>query len=146
MTSYWLIKALLIVALIVLAYFIVRPPRSANRLAIRRLGTLLILLFAVFAVLFPGLLNRLAQAIGVDRGINLLVYALVIAVFIQMTSAYRRDLESARRLTALARAVALDNVQYPDEQGERTDTTDPNESEENSGNGPSVSSHSPNKG
>lgn len=113
MPSYWLIKAILILGFIALAFIIVRPVRTENRLALRRLGTLILIIFACFSVIFPGLLNRLAAFIGVDRGINLLVYALVLTVFSQMATAYRRDLENNRKLTALARAIALKDVQYP---------------------------------
>lgn len=113
--GYYVIKALLVIALLVLARLILAPAHSAKRLAIRRLGTLLIILFACFAVLFPATLNSLAHLIGVERGINLLVYASVIAIFMQMTSSYRRDAEAERRITQLSRALALANPLMPDD-------------------------------
>lgn len=113
MPTYWFIKALLLIALIFLAMLVVRPVRSANHLAIRRLGMLAIILFAAFAVLFPSLLNDVAALVGVERGINLLVYSLVLALFMQMASAYRRDADAEQRITQLARAIAMNDPQLP---------------------------------
>ena len=113
MPTYWLIKAILLVALLLLAALIIRPVRSARHLAMRRLGMLTIIVFAAFAVLFPGTLNQIAFMLGIERGINLLLYALVLAFFMQMASAYRRDSEAETRITQLARALALSNVRVP---------------------------------
>ena len=115
MTNYWLIKALLLVALLLIAWLVLRPVRSSRHLAVRRLGMLLVVVFAVFAVLFPGLLNELAHALGIERGVNLLLYVLVVAFFVQVATTYRRDSEIDKRLTRLARAVALANVCLPAE-------------------------------
>ena len=60
LTNYWLIKLLLLAGLLLLAWFVMRPIRNPNQLALKRLGMLLMIVFAAFAVLFPGLLNRLA--------------------------------------------------------------------------------------
>lgn len=124
MTNYWLIKALLLVALLVVTWLVMRPVRSPRHLAVRRLGTLLVVLFAMFAVLFPRLLNDVARALGVERGINLLVYVLVLAFFVQIATAYRRDSDTERRLTALARAIALADVEQPASPGPGTDVRD----------------------
>ena len=107
MTSYWLAKALRLIGLIVIARIVIRKPRSASHLAMRRLAMLVLIVFACFAVLFPTVLNSLARMIGIERGINLLVYGLVLALFAQMANSYRRDAEAEARLTLLARAVAL---------------------------------------
>lgn len=113
MPTYWLIKALLILALIGLSLLVIRPARSANHLAIRRLGMMTIITFAFFAILFPHLLNDLAHLLGVERGINLLVYALVVAFFTQMATTYRRDADAEQRITQLARAIAIANAENP---------------------------------
>ncbi len=115
MAEYWLIKTILLIALAAVGWLTIRPARSANHLAIRRLGMMVIILFAFFAVLFPSLLNELATRVGVERGINLLVYVLVLAFFVQMATSYRRDSEADKRLTLLARAVALSTVTPPDQ-------------------------------
>lgn len=114
MDSYWLIKIVLLAGLLVVAGFLMRPVRSQGHLALRRLGMMLMIVFAMFAVLFPGLLNRVAWQLGVDRGINLLVYVLVLAFFAQVATAYRRDSANEGRLTGLARAIALETARLPD--------------------------------
>jgi hypothetical protein len=116
-TRYWLIKAILLVALLFIAWVIVRPVRSQGHLALRRVVMVGTIVFAMFAVMFPGLLNRVAWRLGVDRGINLLVYVLVLALFAQIATAYRRDSTAEKRLTGLARAVALDTVRDPGREG-----------------------------
>lgn len=113
MTHYWLIKSLLILALFAATYLLVRPTRSASSLALRRIGLFLILGGAVFAILFPGIFNRFAQTLGVMNGTNLLVYLLVVALFAQMATSYRRDSAMQARVTALAREVALQNSASP---------------------------------
>ncbi len=112
--SYWLIKTLLLIGLLVVAYFMLRPVRSAGHLAMRRLGVMLIVAVAVFAVVFPEIVNTVAQAIGVYSGVNLLVYILILAVFTQMATSYRRDVSNERKLTLLARAIALEGAPKPD--------------------------------
>ncbi|WP_115726935.1 DUF2304 domain-containing protein [Actinomyces culturomici] len=107
MTTYWLAKLLLLVGLGLVAFLILRRPRTASHLALRRLGMLVLILFACFAVLFPHILNDLAHLVGIERGINLLVYGVVLALFGAMAGSYRRDSDTEARLTQLARAVAL---------------------------------------
>lgn len=115
MTEYWLIKLLLLAGLGVLTWLVLRPVRSQSHLALRRLTILALLIFAIVAIVFPTVLNRLAVALGVERGVNLLVYALAIALFAHMTTVYRREAAQERRLTALARAIALTTVKAPEE-------------------------------
>ncbi len=107
MAHYWLIKSLLILALIAVTYLLVRPTRSAGSLAVRRIGMFIVLGGAVFAILFPSLFNDFARMVGVANGTNLLVYLLVIALFAQMATSYRRDAAIEARLTKLAREVAI---------------------------------------
>ncbi len=107
MASYWLIKAILIISLVVVSYFLVRPVKSDSSLARRRIVMLLILLAAIFAIIFPGLFNEFARSIGVMSGTNLLVYLMVIVILAQMASNYRKDAQSQQKLTVLARKIAL---------------------------------------
>lgn len=118
MTQYWLIKGILLIGFIGIAWFLMRPVHSPGHLALRRLSTMLVIAFAVFAVLFPGLLNKVAYQLGVERGINLLVYVIVLAFFAQMANTYRRDSSQERRMTGLARAIALDSVRSPIDEGD----------------------------
>ena len=123
MSSYWLIKTLLIVSMIAITYFLVRPTKTANSLAVRRIGMLLVIISAVCAILFPSVFNTFARYIGVASGINLLVYLLTITLFAQMASSYRRDRMLNEKLTTVAREVAL--ARGDDERPDAGPTSDP---------------------
>lgn len=108
-----IIKTILIAAFSIFAVILILPVRGARRLALRRL--LLVAAFAasVVAVAFPQLLTELAQLLGVGRGADLVLYALVV-VFIGNSiaqSAQNRQLQ--RELTSVARALALAQAPPP---------------------------------
>ncbi len=105
--DYWLIKAILIGSLLAVTYFVIRPIKTDSFLALRRIGMLLILSAAVFAVIFPEVFQRFARSMGVMSGTNLLVYLMVIVLLAQMASAYRRDAATREQLTVLSRKIAL---------------------------------------
>lgn len=113
MTSYWLIKLILLILLLGIGYWIMRPVHSQSHLAMRRLGMLALVVFSAFAVLSPNTLNRLAQSVGVSQGVNLLLYVLFVAFFAQVVTAYRREVAMEKKLTNLARAIAIQNVKEP---------------------------------
>ena len=79
MSSQFLIQTLLIIAVAALGWMRLRSPGGARHQAARRLTTLLFVLFAVVAITVPGLVTRVAHVLGVGRGTDLLLYALVIA-------------------------------------------------------------------
>lgn len=124
MTSYWLIKLLLVTALLVVAFFMLRPVKSASHLALRRIGVILIVILAGFSVIFADLINPIARAIGVDSGVNLLVYFLVLTVFTQMATSYRRDSANERKISALTRAIALEAAPKPPEMSSTASNVD----------------------
>lgn len=105
--SYWLIKTLLVLSLIVVTVVLLRPVKTDSSLALRRIGMLLVLLAAAFAIIFPEIFNKFARAIGVQTGLNLVVYLLVVAIFAQMATSYRREATTEVKLTQMAREMAL---------------------------------------
>lgn len=111
--EYWLIKLLLLGALVVVAYFMMRPAKTASHLALRRMGFMTIVVVAGLAVVFPSVVHRIAGMLGVASGVNLLIYMLILIAFMQMATSYRRDSATDRRLTLLARAQALDAAPKP---------------------------------
>lgn len=117
LTSYLVPRLILLAALAVATLLAIRPPKSFSSLALRRLITMLLIICASLAVIFPQSLNRVAHVLGIERGINLLVYGLVIALVIQMATAYRRDHAAQAKITRLARAVALAHVEHPPNTG-----------------------------
>ncbi|MDQ0645026.1 DUF2304 domain-containing protein [Microbacterium murale] len=101
------IQLLLIAAIIVLAVFTMRRTGADSHLAIRRLLMGLFVIGAVLSVLFPQWLSWLARIIGVGRGTDLLLYALVIVFLAFVYTQYRRNINLQRQLTLLARKIAL---------------------------------------
>jgi len=111
------IKILLIVGVLAVALFILWPGRGARRLALRRIGTLLLVLVAIAAIVFPQFLSIVAEWLGVGRGADLLLYATVI-VFVGwafFSRVERRRMET--QITLLARAQALAGADHPWERG-----------------------------
>ena len=109
------IKIILIVLFLAFGLVLLLPTRGARRLAIRRIVLLLTTLAGIVAIAFPELVNELANLLGVGRGTDLILYALVV-VFIGnsiSSSIGHRQLE--REVTLLARGLAIDAAPPPAE-------------------------------
>lgn len=114
MYSQLLIQVLLIASVLALGWMMVRSPGGARHQAARRLTTLLFVVFAVVAIAWPTLITSIAHFVGVGRGTDLLLYALVIAFLAQVLSSFRRNAARERQITELARRIALDEAPGPD--------------------------------
>lgn len=115
MSAYIAIRVLLLLALALTAWWLVRPVSSASSLALRRIGIGVLVAAAIVAILVPSLANTVARAIGVERGVNLIVYGLVIALIAQMVTGYRREARAEARMARLARSLALTHVLPPED-------------------------------
>ena len=73
MSAYLAIRVLLLLALALTAWWLMRPVSSASSLALRRIGIGVLVAAAIVAILVPSLANTVARAIGVERGVNLIV-------------------------------------------------------------------------
>lgn len=124
MSAYIAIRVLLLLALGLTAWWLVRPVSSASSLALRRIGIGVLVASAIVAILVPSLANTVARAIGVERGVNLIVYGLVIALIAQMVTGYRREARAEARMATLARSLALAHV-LPPEDTTSENTVDP---------------------
>lgn len=63
--------------------------------------------FAIASVLNPSIVQRLADAVGVGRGTDLLLYALIVAFTLANLGFYFRLRALERRLTVVVRNVAV---------------------------------------
>lgn len=115
MSAYIAIRVLLLLALALTAWWLVRPVSSASSLALRRIGIGILVAAAIVAILVPSLANTVARAIGVERGVNLIVYGLVIALIAQMVTGYRREARGEARMATLARSLALAHILPPED-------------------------------
>jgi hypothetical protein len=72
-----------------------------------RLLILLALLAAIVMILFPDLSSRLASLLGVGRGVDLIFYLFIGLAGFAFIVLHSRLQDADRRITELARAVAL---------------------------------------
>lgn len=101
------IQALLIAAVVLVGAFMMRRTGADSHLAIRRMFMLLFIVAAVASILFPEWLTWVASLIGVGRGTDLLLYALVVVFLGFLYAQHRRNLTDQRTMTLLARKLAL---------------------------------------
>jgi hypothetical protein len=107
-----LIQLVLIGFVILTAVRLLRH-RGARTQAVRRLGLMLFAALAVWSILFPSVWNRIAGMVGVGRGTDMVLYALVVAFLSFTLTTYLRFRDLETRYTKLARRLALDEVGPP---------------------------------
>jgi hypothetical protein len=112
-----LIQALLILAAVLLFILFLRRSQTARLQAFKRIGFLLFCAFGVLAVLKPDVMTWLANRVGVGRGTDLLLYMLTVIFGFFALNTYLRFKDTERRLTRLARAMAIRDAIAPVEQG-----------------------------
>ncbi|MGA8547779.1 MAG: DUF2304 domain-containing protein [Mycobacterium sp.] len=108
------IQGLLIASIIALLVYLLRSRRSAQSKAWVKVGYLVFVLAGVYAVLRPNDTTVVAHWVGVDRGTDLMLYALIIAFIFTTLSTYLRFKDLELRYARLARAVALEGAQTPE--------------------------------
>ncbi|MGH3595870.1 MAG: DUF2304 domain-containing protein [Mycobacterium sp.] len=108
------IQGLLIASIIALLVYLLRSRRSAQSRAWVKLGYVVFVLAGVYAVLRPDDTTVVAHWVGVDRGTDLMLYALIIAFVFTTLSAYMRFKDLELRYARLARAIALEGAQPPE--------------------------------
>ena len=108
------IQAILIVAMLGIAAYLLRSRPTARHLALRRLGVALALLVGIIVVLAPGWLTIAANAVGIGRGADLLRYAAIVLLLLYVVAEYKRSVEMNRNLSRLARALTLAEARLQD--------------------------------
>jgi hypothetical protein len=107
-----LIQLVLIGVVVLTAVRLLRA-RGARPEAMRRLGLMLFAAFAVWSILFPSVWNQIARIVGVGRGTDMVLYALVVAFLSFTLTTYLRFRDLETRYTTLARRLALDEAGPP---------------------------------
>ncbi len=107
-----LIQLVLIGFVILTAVRLLRH-RGARTQAVRRVGLMLFAALAVWSILFPSVWNRFAGMVGVGRGTDMVLYALVVAFLSFTLTTYLRFRDLETRYTKLARRLALDEAGPP---------------------------------
>lgn len=108
------IQVLLIVSIIALLVYLLRSRRSAQSKAWVKVGYVLFVFAGVYAVLRPNDTTVVAHWLGVARGTDLMLYALIIAFSFTTLSTYLRFKDLELRYARLARAIALEGARAPE--------------------------------
>lgn len=109
-----LIQVLLVGSSVALLLLFLRKRGSAKTAASTKLAFVLFILFGIYAALRPGDVQAVATVLGVGRGTDLLLYALVVVFTFATLNAYLRFKEIELRYARLARAIALRQAEPPD--------------------------------
>ena len=118
------IQVLLIASIVVLLVYLLRSRRSAQSRAWVKLGYVLFVVAAIYAIVRPNDTTVVANWLGVDRGTDLLEYALIVAFLFTTISAYMRFKDLELRYAQLARAVALEGARTPGGRSALTEVVD----------------------
>jgi small membrane protein len=102
-----IIKILLIAGAIAFGFLFVRRPGAGGHLALRRVLGLMVVVGGIFAVLFPEAVTAVANAVGVGRGTDLVLYVLVMVFLFTSVSLYQRISTLDEQITQLTRHLAL---------------------------------------
>ena len=111
-----MIKVLLLLAGAGLVLFFVANRRKARAKAGVKIGFVLFVVYMVYAVLRPDDLTVVANYLGVQRGTDLVLYALVMGFAFVTVSTWVRFREQELRYSRLARTIALANAVRPEDQ------------------------------
>ena len=102
-----IIQILLVPALVLAVVLSLRARASLRGQARRKIVAALTVLAGALAVLFPSMLQALADAVGVTRGTDLMLYVLALVIIYLVGSTSARFREQEARIVLLARQVAL---------------------------------------
>lgn len=106
----FIIQLLLVAGIVIIVGWLFLT-RGAKQLAVRRLLVLAFAVFAVLTVLFPQVLSRVANLVGVGRGADLLLYATVLVLLGFLALQEARTKAAEKRTTYLARRLAIDEAE-----------------------------------
>lgn len=108
-------QILLIAFLAMVFAYIVRAKKpNARQLALFRIGLLIAVAAGVVVILAPGWLSAVANWLGIGRGADLLLYALIIVFLMTTVASYKRTLELGRMNSRLARELTLTEARLED--------------------------------
>jgi len=108
-----LIQVILVASAVALLVLFLRSRGSARTAAGTKLAFVLFVLFGIYAALRPGDVSTVAGWLGVGRGTDLLLYALIVVFTFATLNIYLRFKELELRYARLARAIALRNAEPP---------------------------------
>ncbi|WP_411101350.1 DUF2304 domain-containing protein [Streptomyces sp. cmx-4-9] len=119
--NYFWIQLLLIAGSVSMALMFIRNWDQAKTRAWKRIAFSVFIVVNVYAVLRPGDVNSLAHALGVGRGTDLVLYVMVMAMGFLTLNTFLRFRSLEKKITDLARTVAINEGARHNEQRLGTD-------------------------
>jgi small membrane protein len=108
-----IIKVLLIAAALGFGVLVMRDSVPGHNL-LRRLGGVAAVVVGIVAVLWPMLTTYVANAVGVGRGTDLVLYVLVVVFIYNAVATTQRIHGLERTVTALVRELAISRAIVPE--------------------------------
>lgn len=105
-----MIKALLVAVILLVLLYGLRHRKRVGLQAGRRLLLIALAAFAILSVIDPRLTTRVANMLGVDRGTDLVLYALVMTFAFTAAGFYFKIAELEGRIVDLVRGLALQDA------------------------------------
>lgn len=68
---------------------------------------ILMWIVALAVVLWPNLLGRIAESLGIGRGVDVVIYVAIIFTFFALFKLYTKNIDLENKVTKLARKISL---------------------------------------
>jgi hypothetical protein len=120
-----IIQIILLGVVVAFTIMLTRSGVGARHQAIRRLGLLAFVAVAALSVVFPSAVTHVARWVGVGRGTDLVLYALVVIFFGYVIVTARGNNRRERSMTILARKIAIAEAAALQAHGTPRPTTPP---------------------
>lgn len=103
-----IIQILLLIVIFVLGWKLLTLRRKASGRALNKIGLLILMFFGIIFVVWPDSTNWIAKSLGVSRGADLMLYALIMIFVFDRINDYIRRREENIRTAKLVRHISLD--------------------------------------
>ncbi|PRZ44375.1 hypothetical protein CLV47_101501 [Antricoccus suffuscus] len=105
-----IIKVLLIAATVAVLFFLLRHRQRVSLKAGIRVTGILLVIAAIVCIVWPDIPQAVADAVGVTRGTDLMLYVLIVVFFFSAVGMYLRLRELDRRVVELSRSIAIETA------------------------------------
>ena len=102
-----LLQVLLVIGFLVVLFWFLSKPGSAQVKAWKRLAIIALLAFAIVSVLIPSATDAAADFVGVYSGSNLLLYVTAVSFIAFVLNQYVHNSDAHERVIVLTRRLAI---------------------------------------
>jgi hypothetical protein len=102
-----LLQLLLVAGFVVVLFWFLSKPGSAQVKAWKRLAIIALFAFSIFSVLVPSATDAAAEFVGVYSGANLLLYVIAVSFVAFVLNQYVHNSDAHERVILLTRRLAI---------------------------------------